>query len=127
MTLRPDVAELVRTALLDAAATGDAGAPYAVPASALERLVDLARGAQDVPHRPGKFPARRDLTKGERLKLAREAMFPSAQALADRLSMKGVTVRSHENNQNGYPAWTARRYAEALGVSVSWLLYGDER
>jgi transcriptional regulator with XRE-family HTH domain len=62
---------------------------------------------------------------GERLREARlRAGFASAQQLATALGMSGVTVRAHENGQNGYPAATAERYARALRVPPAWLLYG---
>ena len=34
-------------------------------------------------------------------------------------------MRNHENGTNGIRADVAHKYAQILGVSVSWLLYGE--
>lgn len=34
-------------------------------------------------------------------------------------------VRNQENGTNGVPATLARKYAQALGTTAAWLLYGD--
>lgn len=63
--------------------------------------------------------------RAARLKIARRARFPSAAQAAEVVGMKPVTVRSHENGQNGFPVSTAKAYADAYGVSLDWLLTGD--
>ena len=61
-----------------------------------------------------------------RLKTARAARFPTAAGLARAVHMKEVTVRAHENGQNGMGLKNAQKYARELGVSAEWLLYGRE-
>lgn len=63
--------------------------------------------------------------RARRLKEARKRAFPSAAAAAEALGINPVTVRAHENGQNGFPIETASAYAETFGVSLDWLLTGD--
>lgn len=64
--------------------------------------------------------------RARRLKEARGRVYPSAEKAAQALGMKGVTVRAHENAQNGFPLDIASAYAGAYGVSLDWLLTGRE-
>ena len=59
-----------------------------------------------------------------RLKKARQGRFSTAAELARAVGMKEVTVRAHENGQNGVSMSNARKYARALGFTAEWLLYG---
>ena len=61
---------------------------------------------------------------GDRLREARTKAGLSVEQLAERVQKAASTVRAHENGQNGIKAPMADRYARALSVSPSWLLYG---
>jgi len=64
-------------------------------------------------------------TPGDRLKEAiRKRGFETVAAFADRHHLNKMTVRAHANGQNGLSAKKAEAYADALGVSPEWLLYG---
>jgi transcriptional regulator with XRE-family HTH domain len=64
---------------------------------------------------------------GERLKDARvKARFADAADFANRVRIKPVTYRAYEAGQNGY-AKHAALFAQKLGTSVEWLLYGTTR
>lgn len=64
--------------------------------------------------------------RAARLSLARAKRHATAADAARALGMNPVTVRAHENAQNGYPIEDAVTYASAYGVSLSWLLTGEE-
>lgn len=49
-----------------------------------------------------------------------------ASELARRTGMVANTVRTHLLGRRGFKMEAAERYARALGVSVAWLLTGDE-
>lgn len=44
---------------------------------------------------------------------------------AEALDMKPVTLRAHENGQNGISVYDLERYARRFGVALQWLLTGD--
>lgn len=60
----------------------------------------------------------------------REAMnakgYATYVALAERVGISPVTVRAHVNGMRGIRPKQAQRYARALGVTPSWILYGDD-
>lgn len=60
-----------------------------------------------------------------RLKEARRRVYPTAAEAAAALGMKPVTLRAHENAQNGINVYDLERYARRYGVSVQWLLTGE--
>jgi len=61
-----------------------------------------------------------------RLRNARlSAGYESATVAVERLHWKPTTYRAHENGQNNFTAKDAHKYAEAFGVSPSWLLFGE--
>ena len=63
----------------------------------------------------------------ERLKRARlNAGFKTASAAIEKLNWNSSTYRAHENGQNNFKVDNAKIYAEAYGVSPSWLMIGDE-
>ena len=63
----------------------------------------------------------------ERLKKARlNAGFKTASAAIETLNWHSSTYRAHENGQNNFKVDNAKIYAEAYGVSASWLIMGDE-
>jgi transcriptional regulator with XRE-family HTH domain len=62
---------------------------------------------------------------GDRLKAARvEAGYAEASDFAKRVHINPTTYRAYENGQNGY-AKHAAVFAQKLGTSVEWLLYGQ--
>lgn len=63
---------------------------------------------------------------GQRLRARRKQLNMSSQALAQKVGVSASSVRGHENGQNGIPRDMAPKYAEALGVTPAWLLFGDE-
>lgn len=65
-----------------------------------------------------------DLGLAERLKAARSAIFPSAAAAADALSINPVTLRTHEAGTRGVSFADLDRYARRYGVSFEWLVTG---
>lgn len=66
-------------------------------------------------------------TKSERLRWARiNAGFPSAAQAARRLGVPYGTYAGHENGLRGVKESELERYAKAFGVTVVWLIYGDE-
>ncbi|MCJ2068296.1 helix-turn-helix domain-containing protein [Methylobacterium sp. J-030] len=67
-------------------------------------------------------------TKSERLRWARiNAGFPSAAQAARRLGVPYGTYAGHENGLRGVKESELERYAKAFGVTVIWLIYGDEQ
>lgn len=62
----------------------------------------------------------------ERLRLSRAALFETAADAARALGMKPVTVRAHENGQNGVNHDDLRKYATLYNVTPEFLLYGVE-
>lgn len=63
---------------------------------------------------------------GKRLRWAREqAGFENASDFAKRYGENPTSYRAYENDQNGY-AKRAHEFAERLGVSAKWLLYGGD-
>lgn len=126
MNLRQDVKALVQDALMTAAVTPDGRGSLTMPAVALEALVDACRATVQLQALPSDYDDS-DEACGKRLESARLAAgWKNRSAFARRLGLKPVTVRAHEVAQNGFPRETAKLYADALGVSVSWLLYGVE-
>lgn len=61
-----------------------------------------------------------------RLRQARSKVFRSASEAARSLDMNAVTVRAHENGQNGISYHDLERYARRYGVDITWLLTGEE-
>lgn len=61
-------------------------------------------------------------TPADRLRLARERRFASAQEAADAFGWNPVTYRSHENGIRNFPLTTARKYAAAFGTTATELL-----
>lgn len=62
-------------------------------------------------------------TPGTRLRWARQRLEISVPDFAKAMGLKPVSYRAYENDQNGY-AKHAHRFAEALGITPSWLLEG---
>lgn len=63
----------------------------------------------------------------QRLRRARlRASFASAANFARLVGVELPTYRSHENGNRGFGTEDAQRYAQALGCSAAWLLFGDE-
>jgi transcriptional regulator with XRE-family HTH domain len=66
-----------------------------------------------------------DLSKGKRLKMAREASgYSSASEAALAMGVVGSTYISHENGMRGFPAPRARQYAQFFQTTPEWLLFG---
>jgi transcriptional regulator with XRE-family HTH domain len=64
---------------------------------------------------------------GQRLRAARLAEgFKTAKSFVERFQISPATYSAHETNRNGLTTKMAQFYAECLGVSVSWLLTGQE-
>lgn len=61
-------------------------------------------------------------TIGENIRSARETAGLSQSLLARTLEVAEFTVRRWESNQSTPSVATLRRIAEALGVSISWIL-----
>lgn len=62
----------------------------------------------------------------QRLKHARlQAGFNTASAAIKHFNWNSSAYRAHENGQNNYKVSDAEMYAEAYGVSASWLLVGE--
>lgn len=59
-----------------------------------------------------------------RLREARKRLFKTASEAAEALDMKAVTLRAHENGQNGINIVDAERYARRYNVNLQWLLTG---
>jgi SOS-response transcriptional repressor LexA len=66
------------------------------------------------------------MTAGERLRAKREERGLSAAELAQRVGRSESAVRNQENGTNGIPPALAKKYAQALGTTAAWILYGDE-
>ncbi|MBG6143592.1 DNA-binding XRE family transcriptional regulator [Labrenzia sp. EL_142] len=65
------------------------------------------------------------MDKHERLRHARiRAGFSSATSAANALGIPVSTYASHENDNRGFKADLAAKYARRFGVSVNWLLFG---
>lgn len=64
-------------------------------------------------------------TPGSRLQALRKGAGLSAASLAERLGCATSAVSNHENGINGIRAETAARYAELLGTTPQYILYGD--
>lgn len=60
----------------------------------------------------------------DRLRLARSAAHLSVEELAERTGQAASTVRAHENGQNAIRPRAAQRYAEALLLDPSWIMFG---
>lgn len=63
-------------------------------------------------------------TMGERLRIARQGKFDSANKAATALGVSPSTYRAHENGQNDYGPEEAERYGRKFGVSAAYLLTG---
>ena len=63
---------------------------------------------------------------GERLRAKREERGMTAADLAERVGRSTSAVRNQENGTNGIPPALARKYANALGTTAAWILYGDD-
>ena len=64
----------------------------------------------------------------DRLKHARiRAGFSSAVAFARERNLPEVTYRAHESGARNFRIHGAKTYAEALGVTWQWLMFGDDR
>ena len=66
------------------------------------------------------------LSPGQRLRQAREAARLTRKELGGALSKAQSTIRAHENGQNAIGPEAASEYSRQLGVSPTWLLYGEE-
>ena len=67
------------------------------------------------------------MTMNERLRHARIAAgFATATDAIEYCGWKGSTYRAHENGQNNFKVDDADRYGKAYGVSIAWLLIGDD-
>lgn len=65
-------------------------------------------------------------TMNQRLKHARrQAGFKTATAAIEHHGWSNSTYRAHENGQNNFKIKDAKIYADAYGVSASWLLVGE--
>lgn len=62
---------------------------------------------------------------GERLKLARLASGISQQVLADRVALSCSAIKNYETGYSDPRLEWAAKLAEALGVSLNWLVYGN--
>lgn len=71
-----------------------------------------------------KTPVQTDIAV--RLKWARSRVFKTAADAAEALDMKPVTLRAHENGQNGVNVYDLERYARRYNVNLQWLLTGSE-
>lgn len=60
-----------------------------------------------------------------RLRAARHRRFSSAARAAQALAVNPITLRAHENGQNGFSVRDASRYSKAYGVTLLWLLTGE--
>lgn len=69
-----------------------------------------------------KTPSQSDIAL--RLRQARQRLFKTASEAAEALDMKAVTLRAHENGQNGINLYDAERYARRYNVNLQWLLTG---
>lgn len=68
------------------------------------------------------------VTPAERLKQARQnAGFDSAAAFADAHDIPEPTYRAHENGTRALTQRAARQYAPILGVTVTWLMFGEDQ
>lgn len=63
-------------------------------------------------------------TASERLRQAREKLFPSAAAAALSMGIPVGTYAGHENGHRGFPKDRAPTYAKKFKVTEEWLLYG---
>lgn len=59
------------------------------------------------------------------MRAARSLKYKASTMLAEVTGLKAVTVRAHENGQNGMTHKIASQYAAALDVTPEWLLYGS--
>lgn len=64
-------------------------------------------------------------TPGERLRAKREERGLTASDLARRVGRSESAVRNQENGINGISAPLAKKYAQALGTTPNYILYGD--
>lgn len=65
-------------------------------------------------------------TVGSRLKAARiDAGYKTAKEFADKHGVAQPTYANHENDKRGIRREAAKYYAEALGITVEWLLDGQ--
>ena len=71
-------------------------------------------------------PMQKEMTFGERVKLARKQKKWSQMQLARASTVNANTISQYETNKNrfAYVTHTAK-LAEALGVSINWLIYGN--
>lgn len=60
-------------------------------------------------------------TPADRLKEVRERRYATAKEAAIAHGWNEVTYRSHEAGTRNFPLHTARKYAQAFGVSAAWL------
>lgn len=64
-------------------------------------------------------------TPGQRLRSARRARGLTAADLAKIAGVSDSAVRNQENGTNGIPPARVEVYAEALGVTPNWLMFGE--
>lgn len=64
-------------------------------------------------------------TPGARLRATRERLKITRAQLAAKMGVGQSTIRAHENAQNSILPQVAEIYAKELGVTPSWLLYGE--
>lgn len=69
--------------------------------------------------------APKDLSKAERLRIARIAAEPGgARAVAERHGWNANTFKAHDNGTNGFDDQQAMEYAKAFKVTPEWLMFG---
>lgn len=67
---------------------------------------------------------RRMETIADRLRRSRERKYASAAEACEKLRWKYPTYAKHENGERGIRVSVAAKYAQAFGVSHTWLLTG---
>lgn len=70
-----------------------------------------------------KIPVKTDIAA--RLKAARLKVFNTAVDAAEAIGMNPVTLRAHENAQNGVSIYDLERYARRYGTSLVYLMTGE--
>lgn len=85
----------------------------------------IAETSADKPAQPALHSLAVGETPGQRLRAFRKAAKLSADDLGRSAGLSAVSVRAHENGQNGMKLETAEQYAIALGISPSAILFGQ--
>lgn len=66
-----------------------------------------------------------DQTPAARLRATRDRLKITRPQLAAKMGVGQSTIRAHENGQNNIQPAVAELYAKELGITPSWLLYGE--